>query len=1143
MFGFKVSSSRPTMSNSHELEPIPERMLAKGRIGQIGSGISLNGGFALAAFLALIAHHFLLTESSAANLVPIPALGVSLASGFRISVYAGPDLANDIYAMTLDAAGNVTVTSQGYIKKLYDTDGDGRADTETLFGTTEKGGMGLCADGNDLYFCGDGGVFRFQDANHDGVADGPPERLFGIGAGEHGGHAIRKGPDGWFYLIGGNDSGFGPQFVTTPTPPIRNIEAGALVRFSTQSGQMEPVAHGFRNPYDFDFNGFGELFTYDSDVESDYFLPWYTPTRIYHIEYGGHHGWRLNGWRRSWNRPSYYVDTVDILAEIGRGSPTGVTCYRHYQFPNHYRNGFFALDWTFGRIYFTPLVPNGSTYQASPELFMEPLGAQGIAPTDIVVTPDGALLVSIGGRKTRGAIYRIDYPSGNPQLSASNWLWSATSEVEAVLNAPQPMDAWSRAYWVPLAARLGPAPFVEAAMDGRLSPLLRIRAIEILTELHGGLSPDAAALAAQANSPFVRARVAWSLARVPKPNSTALLAALSRDGDPLVRRCALESLNDLAPQLNAQIMQQALAANLAHPDKRIRQNAARLAALLSDPAWKALWAQLEKGLPQARLTACLALLLRSPQRSINLQAVDTALSVLQQTRNPGLRSEAIRLIMLALGDYRLNEPSIEVFTAYEPAFGPLPAELMVKIRRAIEPIIPSGDTTLNFEAARLLAMVQDDSSAAGARILALITDSTSPSVDFHYLTVLARTSAPLPTNSTVKIAHSILALDRKLNGLEKRPKQNWTVRLTEIVQVLLAREPKIAAAMVIDPDFPKPAHVPLAGSLGGTYYVAAAQRFLETVERNPGFAWSGQLIDLLSAVPGDRLYALLRRQWPNVTLRDEILLKLAQHPSVDDRDKFIIGLNSAQIDVVRASMGALMKLPRDETGKAVAPALRFLRRLLNEPDQQAARADAVALLNFETGQSFKVLETSSAAPDLKRSYQPVFTWFAQHNPAAFRQMDADDGDDPGKWNLLLRSVAWDRGDAMRGEEIFRQRGCLTCHASATPIGPDLAGVTDRLSVSDLFSAIIFPSRDVAAPYRTTTFRTRDGQTYTGIVVFESADGVIVQTGAETTVRLPERDIVWQQPSNVSLMPSGLLAGLKAPDLADLYAYLKKLGGR
>src|SRR5713101_1613364 len=91
----------------------------------------------VAVALAVVAV-FSSQDLTAANLVPIPALGVSLTPGFRISVYAGPDLANDIYAMTLDAAGNVVVTSQGYIKKLYDRDGDGVADTAILFGMTDK---------------------------------------------------------------------------------------------------------------------------------------------------------------------------------------------------------------------------------------------------------------------------------------------------------------------------------------------------------------------------------------------------------------------------------------------------------------------------------------------------------------------------------------------------------------------------------------------------------------------------------------------------------------------------------------------------------------------------------------------------------------------------------------------------------------------------------------------------------------------------------------------------------------------------------------------------------------------------------------------------------------------------------------------
>src|SRR3954451_1495011 len=87
---------------------------------------------------------------SAAELVPVEALGLNVARGFRVTQYADAELANDIYAMTLDAHGNVVVTSKGYIKTLFDRDGDGRAETATRFATTRTGGMGMCFDGNDL---------------------------------------------------------------------------------------------------------------------------------------------------------------------------------------------------------------------------------------------------------------------------------------------------------------------------------------------------------------------------------------------------------------------------------------------------------------------------------------------------------------------------------------------------------------------------------------------------------------------------------------------------------------------------------------------------------------------------------------------------------------------------------------------------------------------------------------------------------------------------------------------------------------------------------------------------------------------------------------------------------------------------------
>ena len=259
----------------------------------------------------------------AADLVDVPQLGLRLQRGFRITLFADAGMANDIYAMTLDPYGNVVVTSQGYIRTLLDRNHDGVADDSIEFAATRTGGMGMCFNGDNLLFVGDGGVWQFTDANGDGVADGPPAKLFALEFGEHGGHAIHRGPDGAWYVIGGNDSKFTSAHTTVSSSAIRQIEGGALLRFNDAG--IEAVAHGFRNPYDFAWNDFGDLFTYDSDCERDYFLPWYSPTRIFQIAPSGHHGWRLDGYTRSWPRPDYYCDTVDILAGTGRGSKVGRT--------------------------------------------------------------------------------------------------------------------------------------------------------------------------------------------------------------------------------------------------------------------------------------------------------------------------------------------------------------------------------------------------------------------------------------------------------------------------------------------------------------------------------------------------------------------------------------------------------------------------------------------------------------------------------------------------------------------------------------------------------------------------------------------------------------------------------------------------
>ncbi len=363
------------------------------------------------AFVSFFAWVFLVFPLLSAPTLP---LGLRVPDGFEVTEFADSALANDIYCLTLDPRGQVVVSGRGYIRLLVDDNGDCRADRALDFaGAPKDGAMGLFWEGDTLYCMGDGGLRRYRNAGGDGRLR-PPELIYPFKTGgEHEAHAMRRGPDGWMYILCGNNTRIGLKHGTLPTSPIREPVAGCVLRLSPDFKDCEIIADGFRNAYAFDFNSAGDLFTYDSDNERCVSLPWYEPTRCYHVVPGGHYGWQNPQHAQTWRLPPYFLDVIAPVATLGRGSPTGVACYRHTQFPAKYRDGLFLCDWTFGRIYFLQLERRGSSYVSRPEVFLQVVGDNGFAPTAVAVHPlTGELYVSIGGRGTRGAVYRIRYPKG-----------------------------------------------------------------------------------------------------------------------------------------------------------------------------------------------------------------------------------------------------------------------------------------------------------------------------------------------------------------------------------------------------------------------------------------------------------------------------------------------------------------------------------------------------------------------------------------------------------------------------------------------------------------------------------------------------------------------------------------------------------
>lgn len=1062
-----------------------------------------------------------------AEMVPVPELGLRVARGFRVSQYADPILAPDVTAMILDAHGRVVVTGPGYIRTLLAPDGQGRATAFRDFAPTQSGGQGLCFDGDSLYFVGDGVLAHYTDADGDGVADGPPSTLVGLKTTSKGAHSVRKGPDGAIYFSAGEDV---QVSIRTPAFPVQ--QAGGIFRL--MQGGPELVAHGLRNPCDFDFNGLGDFFTSDIDAERDLLLPWYSPARIFHAAYGGQHGWHRDPTQHTWSHPDSYPDTVNALARLGSARITGMLCYRHNQFPPHYRDGLFVCDWANGRVYYVPLQLVGVSYQSEPELFLEAIGANGFAPSDIAVTPDGALLISTGGQKTRGGVYVVEFGPAAPM--ASDWWSTAADDLEAVLMAPQPMDAWSRAWWVPAAQTIGPVPFKHAATDPALTVPFRVRAIEILTELHGGLGPEAAEICAQAAPPPVRARLAWSLGRVPTPNFRPLITALAKDPDPIVRRCALESILQQMPLTDLSTLEQTITPNFAHPDKHVRQLAARLASTLPEANWQTLWAQ--KLDAPSRLTAILAWLWRPELPGVNQEAIESAMSVLAQTRNPDQRLQALGLIVMALGDYD-QDSSLELYASYETQFSlESQPELLALLRAQVRSIFPSGTQTVDLEAARLLAILEDDDANTPGKVLSMITEASTPSADFHYLTVLSHLKAQIPDSAGPSIAKAILALDRKLAGRERNTLLNWQQRLVEMADRLVRREPTLPAALLADKNFPTPAHVGLVQVLDEASHAKAVPLFEAAVRQNPNAGWSEDILTVLESLPENQRTAIYRQLWVKTSWRERIIQKMAAAPNPADFEKYLTSLTSTNTAVRQACLSALLRLPPNP--KSYLTGARLLLRLCDEPAEAATRQQALAFLNRATGQSFKVQETRTQRTDLLNAYQPVFRWIATQDLQAWKALESAESEDPSNWNAALSQVSWQRGDPALGAELFHSLGCAACHATRNPLGPDLTGIAQRYSLTNLFYAIVYPGRQIAPAYRATTFQLRGGQTYTGLLAYESPEVVLLNTRPQGTVRLYSSEIVSREPSTNSLMPAGLLKGMRSLSLADLYAYLQRL---
>jgi len=135
------------------------------------------------------------------------------------------------------------------------------------------------------------------------------------------------------------------------------------------------------------------------------------------------------------------------------------------------------------------------------------------------------------------------------------------------------------------------------------------------------------------------------------------------------------------------------------------------------------------------------------------------------------------------------------------------------------------------------------------------------------------------------------------------------------------------------------------------------------------------------------------------------------------------------------------------------------------------------------------------------------------------------------------------GDAARGRRVFFSPavGCARCHRiedHGGKIGPDLSTIARAADREKLMQSVLHPSRDIAPQFVTHTVETKDGQSFSGLLLGQGADGSVTLTTADGKgVLIPANEMVSNQPSAVSLMPEGLENALTVQDFRDLLAFL------
>ena len=977
------------------------------------------------------------------------------------------------------------------VSKIVDTDGDGVADTSTVFAE----GFNDIADGlasgvlvrdGKVWFTNIPHLWLLEDQDGDGVADTRESLHYGYGV--HSGflghdlHGIVMGPDGRLYFTIG-DRG---AHVVTDSRTIDYPDAGAVFRCEPDGSNLEIFAYGLRNPQELVFDDHGNLFTGDNNSDGG------DQARIVYVVEGGNSGWsigyqafnpspsRVLGtargawnaeklWHPQWDGQAAYI--VPPIINLSNG-PSGFAYNPGTALTPEFQNRFFLCDFkgspAVSGVYSFRLDEKGAGFELiEPEQFV-----WNVLVTDVDFGVDGSL-------------YVLDWVEG----------WNRTGK--------------GRIY------RIAPESFPDQQLVNETRQLIadgmENRSVRQLSRL---LSHQDRRVRQEAQFEFA--------ARGPQSVNT-LINIADRSRDQLARIHAIWGLGQIGrasgkaktPERIATI--DALIGLLEESDAEIRSQSAKiLGELKADEAEPALIALLSDDKPRPRFFAAVSLgkvgsHLALPQlytmleqnadqdpylRHAGVMALSGMRNIPRLISDLNHPSDSVRMAIL-LAMRRMDMPEILAFLNDDNE------RIVTEAARAINdaPIVAAQEELAELPLSRvtndsiltrvLNANFRLGTAEAAGRLAAVAADENQPeAARLEALEFLQQWPNPSGRDHVMGVWRPLVQSSRDAYV----PSQ--------------ALKPQLEGLLASD----TPRIVESAARACGALGIAGVDEQLLALVKSDDYPTSARVAALESLA---KLGSVLLQEAAGVAAASEqqrLRIAASRYQAEDPSDPTARIVNTLENGSLQEQQNAFAQLGEMEGSGADNLIGQWLDQLLDDKLAPTLLLDLIEAAEKRDSDVVKSkLETYSSR-------------FSEEDSIA-------------EYRGLLAG-----GDAENGRKLFFERddlSCLRCHKmgdTGGEAGPDLTGIGSRVDRTYLMESLVFPNRKIAEGFSTEMIATVLGDFYAGRVLSEDDEKVIMLSPEEGRVEIDKSEIESREPG-LSGMPDGMIYLATPRGVRDLVEYL------